>query len=137
MSDTLLASVAGFPEFISFFFLAILLIALFCRFYTWITPQDELALIKENNSAAAIAFAGALIGFALPLSSAITHSLSLADCAIWGAIALVVQVLTFAVVRFALKQLPERINKGEVAAGVFSAGCSVAIGLINSASMTY
>jgi putative membrane protein len=48
-----------------------------------------------------------------------------------------VQVLTFAVVRFALKQLPERINKGEVAAGVFSAGCSIAIGLINSASMTY
>lgn len=137
MSDTLLASVAGFPEFISFFVLAILLVVLFCRFYTWITPQDELALIKENNSAAAVAFAGALIGFALPLSSAITHSLSLADCAIWGAIALVVQILTFAVVRFALKQLPERISKGEVAAGVFSAGCSIAIGLINSASMTY
>jgi putative membrane protein len=137
MSNTLLASVAGFPEFISFFLLAIVLIALFCRFYTWITPQDELALIKENNSAAAIAFAGALIGFALPLSSAITHSLSLADCAIWGAIALIVQVLTFAVVRFTLRQLPERISKGETAAGIFSAGCSIAIGLINSACMTY
>jgi len=137
MSDTLLASIAGLPEFLSFFLLAVVLILIFCRLYTWVTPQDELALIKQNNVAAAIAFAGALIGFALPLSSAITHSLSLTDCAIWGAFALVVQVLTFAVVRFALKQLPERITKGEVAAGVFSAACSVVIGLVNAASMTY
>ncbi len=137
MSDTLLASIAGLPEFFSFFLLAVVLVLVFCRLYTWVTPHDELALIKENNVAAAVAFAGALVGFALPLSSAITHSLSLADCAIWGAIALVVQVLTFAVVRFALKQLPQRIQNGELAAGVFAAGCSVAIGLVNAASMTY
>ncbi|MFC4653470.1 MULTISPECIES: DUF350 domain-containing protein [Rheinheimera] len=137
MSDTLLASIAGLPEFLSFFLLAVVLVLVFCRLYTWVTPHDELALIKDNNVAAAVAFAGALIGFALPLSSAITHSLSLTDCAIWGAIALLIQVVTFAVVRFALKQLPQRIQNGELAAGVFSAGCSVAIGLINAASMTY
>ena len=137
MLDTALSSLAGLPAFGAYFVLAVVLLLLFIRLYTWVTPHDEFGLIRANNTAAAIAFAGALIGFALPLSSAITHSLSLADCAIWGAIALVVQVLTFAVVRFALKQLPERINKGEVAAGVFSAGCSIAIGLINSASMTY
>lgn len=137
MSDTLLASIAGLPEFLSFFLLAVVLVLVFCRLYTWVTPHDELALIKDNNVAAAVAFAGALIGFALPLSSAITHSLSLTDCAIWGAIALIVQVLTFAVVRFALKQLPQRIQNGELAAGVFSAGCSIAIGLVNAASLTY
>lgn len=137
MSDSLLASIAGLPEFLSFFFLAVLLLALFARFYSWLTPHDEVALIKSNNTAAAVAFGGALIGFALPLSSAITHSISLADCAIWGAIALVVQSLTFVVVRLTLRQLPQRITSGEIAAGVFSACCSVAVGLINAASMTF
>jgi putative membrane protein len=137
MSDTLLASIAGLPEFLSFFFLAILLLGLFGRIYSWLTPHDEVALIKSNNTAAAIAFGGALVGFALPLASAITHSISLADCAIWGAIALVIQSLTFVAVRLTIRQLPQRITNGEVAAGVFSACCSIAVGLINSASMTF
>lgn len=137
MSETLLASIAGLPEFLSFFFLAILLLVLFARIYTWMTPHDEVALIQANNPAAAVAFGGALIGFALPLASAITHSISLADCAIWGAIALVVQSLTFIAVRLTLRRLPERITNGELAAGIFSACCSVTVGLINSASMTF
>ena len=66
MSATLLASIAGLPEFLSFFFLAILLLVLFARIYTWLTPHDEVALIKANNPAAAVAFGGALIGFAGP-----------------------------------------------------------------------
>lgn len=137
MSATLLASIAGLPEFLSFFFLAILLLFLFARIYSWVTPHDEVGLIKANNPAAAVAFGGALLGFALPMSSAITHSISLADCAIWGAIALVIQILTFMVVRLTIRQLPDRITRGEIAAGVFSACCSIAAGLINSASMTF
>jgi len=137
MSESLLASIAGLPNFLSFFILAIVLILLFARIYSWITPHDEFGLIRANNSAAAIAFGGAIVGFALPLASAITHSVSLADCAIWGAIALVVQSLTFLVVRITVKQLPERITQGEVATGIFSACCSIAIGLVNSASMTF
>ncbi len=101
------------------------------------TPQDELALIRANNVAAALAFGGALIGFALPLASAITNSMSLLDCAVWGAVALVVQVLTFVVLRVAIKQLPERINQGEVATGSFVAASAIAVGLINAACMTY
>ncbi len=137
MTDSILASIAGLPAFLSFFVLAILLVLLFCRLYSWVTPHDEFGLIRANNPAAAVAFAGALLGFALPLSSAIEHSISLADCAIWGALALVIQILTFFVVRLTVRQLPQRISDGELAAGIFSAGCSVAVGLINAASMTF
>ena len=126
MTDSILASVAGLPAFLSFFVLAILLVLLFCRFYSWVTPHDEFALIRANNPAAALAFGGALIGFALPLSSAITNSLSLLDCAVWGAVALIVQVLTFVVLRVAIKQLPERINQGEIATGIFAAAAAIA-----------
>lgn len=134
---TVLASLQGLPAFISYFVLAIVLLAAFIRIYTWITPQDELALIKNDNLAAASAFAGAIIGFSLPLASAIEHSQSIADCAIWGVVALIVQVLTFSVLRFALKELPQRIERGEMAAGVFSGGVAIAVGVINAACMTY
>ncbi|ACE83265.1 DUF350 domain-containing protein [Cellvibrio japonicus] len=137
MLETTLSSLAGLPAFLAYFALAIVLLLIFIRVYTWVTPQDELALIRANNTSAALAFGGALIGFAWPLSSAITNSLSLVDCAIWGAVALVVQVLTFVVLRFSLKQLPERITQGEVAAGAFSGAAAIAVGMLNAACMTY
>ena len=137
MLETTLSSLNGLPAFLAYFAMAIVLLLLFIRIYTWVTPQDELALIRANNTAAALAFGGALIGFALPLSSAITNSMSLLDCAVWGAVALVVQVLTFVALRLAIKQLPERINQGEVATGSFVAASAIAVGLINAACMTY
>ncbi len=137
MLETTLSSLNGLPAFLAYFAMAIVLLLLFIRIYTWVTPQDELALIRANNVAAALAFGGALIGFALPLASAITNSMSLLDCAVWGAVALVVQVLTFVVLRVAIKQLPERINQGEIATGSFVAASAIAVGLINAACMTY
>lgn len=137
MLETTLSSLAGVPAFLTYFVLAIVLMLIFIRIYTWVTPHDELALIRKNNSAAALAFGGALVGFSLPLSSAITNSLSLLDCALWGAIALIVQVLTFFVLRVTLNQLPERISQGEMAAGIISAATAISVGFINSASMTY
>lgn len=137
MLETTLSSLAGIPAFLAYFAVAVALLLAFIRIYTWVTPQDELSLIRANNSAAALAFGGALIGFALPLSSAITNSLSLLDCVVWGAVALVVQVLTFVVLRVGLKQLPERITQGEVAAGAFSGAVAIAVGMLNAACMTY
>lgn len=134
---TLLTSLQGLPAFISYFILAVILLGVFIRIYTWVTPQDEIALIKNDNLAAASAFGGAILGFSLPLASAIEHSQSIADCAIWGVVALIVQVLTFSVLRLVLKELPQRIERGELAAGLFSGAVAVAVGLINAACMTY
>ncbi|KKO45204.1 membrane protein [Arsukibacterium ikkense] len=137
MLDTALTSLAGIPSFLAYFVLAVVLLLLFIRLYTWVTPHDEFGLIRANNPAAAIAFGGALIGFGWPLGSAITNSMSLLDCAIWGAVALVVQVLTFLISSAALKQLPNRITQGELAAGIFSAACSITVGMLNAACMSY
>lgn len=137
MLETTLSSLAGLPAFLAYFAVAIVLVLVFVRIYTWVTPQDELALIRANNAAASLAFGGALIGFALPLSSAITNSMSLLDCVLWGAVALVVQVLTFFVLRLVIKQLPERIAQGEIATGILSAATAISVGILNAACMTY
>lgn len=137
MLATTMSSLNGLPPFLAYFAVAIVLVLVFIRIYTWITPHSELALIRANNASASLAFGGAIIGFALPLSSAITHSLSLLDCAIWGAVALIVQVLTFVILRISLQQLSERIDRGEIATGIFAAAIAIAVGMINAACMSY
>jgi putative membrane protein len=135
MLDAVYASLAGLQPFLMYFSLAIILVVLFARIYTWITPHHEWNLIRINNASVAVAFGGSLIGFALPLSSAITNSMSLLDCAVWGLVAFIVQLLTFVVVHFSLKSLSERITQGEMAAGIFTAACAIAVGMINAACM--
>lgn len=131
------ASLAGLPAFLSYFGVAIALLIAFCAIYAQITPHHEFALIKQNKPAAAIAFGGSVLGFCLPLHAAITNSVSLIDCAVWGGVALVVQLLAFFVLRLFVPGLPQRIANDETAAGGFVAAVSVGVGLLNAASMSY
>lgn len=101
-----------------------------------ITPHRELSLIRAGNPAAATGFAGTLVGLALPLHSAISNSVSLVDAAIWGAAAVVVQVFAYLIARLVAPKLSQQITDGQVGAGVFYAGVSISVGLINAAAMT-
>ncbi|TDR48457.1 putative membrane protein [Tahibacter aquaticus] len=135
--DLIVSYLNGVPAFLSYFGIGIGLTLLFCLVYVRLTPHAEFALIKENKPAAAIAFGGALIGFALPLHSAIAHAVSLADCVLWGVVALFVQLLAFFAVRALISDLPGRIARDERAAGIFAAAVSITVGLLNAASMSY
>ncbi|HTR00547.1 MAG TPA: DUF350 domain-containing protein [Candidatus Acidoferrum sp.] len=135
--DTTFESLSLLPYFLGYFALGLVLLLVFWRLYTWLTPHDEMALVKANNNAAAVALGGALIGFALPLASVITQALGIMDCIIWSLVALVVQALTFVILRALLPHLPERIAQGEMASGVLTASLSIAVGLINAAAMSY
>ena len=136
--ELVLSSLAGLQSFALYFLISI--IALFCfKFvYTLITPYDEWALVKDNNIAAAIALAGAMIGFSLAVASAAANSVGWWDYMIWAIVALVAQLLAYAIVRFIfLKKIVQRIKDGEIAAAVILAGTSIAVGLLNAACMTY
>ena len=95
------------------------------------------ALEAPLSFAAALAFAGSLIGFCLPLANTIAGSVSLVDCAIWGLIALVVQILIYYAARVPMPKMSERIENGEMASGVWLGSASLAGGLLNAACMTY
>ena len=130
-------SLQGLPAFMAYFGLAIGLTVIYLLVYTRLTPQHEFTLIRLNNNAAATALGGSLLGFALPLHSAITNAIGLLDCALWGMVALIVQIATFIVLRLALSGLPDRIARGEQSAANFVASTSIAVGLLNAASMTF
>ena len=128
---------AGLPAFLAYFGVAVLLLAAFAYLYTHITPYKEWSLIKANNPAAATAYGGSIVGFVLPLHSAISNSVNLLDYVLWGIVALVVQILTFLVLRLLIRDLPSRIQHGEMASAIFVAALSIAVGILNAASMTY
>ncbi|MCB1611536.1 MAG: DUF350 domain-containing protein, partial [Xanthomonadales bacterium] len=110
-------SMQGLPMFLAYFGLAVGLTLLYLLIYTQLTPQREFTLIRLNNNAAATALGGSLLGFALPLHGAITNAIGLVDCALWGLVALIVQICTFLLLRLVLSGLPDRIARGEQAAG--------------------
>lgn len=72
-------SLSTFPNFLAYFAGGSGLTAIFVLLYTNLTPYREIALIRAGNTAAAIAFVGALLGFVMPLASVIAHSASLLD----------------------------------------------------------
>lgn len=124
-------------SFLIYFAAALVAVALFIAAYMAVTSHHEVSLIKQGNTAAAISFAGALLGFSLPLASAVINAVSLLDMLVWSAIALVVQLGVFLVVDLLLRQVSRHIEEGNVAAGITLGAASLAIGVINAASMTY
>jgi putative membrane protein len=135
--DFLVFSLSGFDDFLLYFGLSIVFVAAFLAIYTLVTPYSEIKLIREGNCAAAASISGALIGYILPLASAVTHSVNPWDMMLWAAIALIVQLLVFIAVRLFLPDLTRQINDGKVAAGVFLGALSLAAGILNAACMTY
>ena len=133
--ETAGASLLELPWFLAYMATAVALTLIYVVVYMWVTPHNEMELIRENNTAASAAFAGSLLGFCLPLASAIAHSVSLVDCAIWGGIALMIQIAVFFLVRLPIPKISERIEKNEISSGVWLGVASFAGGLLNAASM--
>src|ERR1700742_3121813 len=79
------------PNFLVYLGTATLLLVAFMAAYIMATPQHEIALIRHGNVSAAVVFSGTLLGFALPMASALAHAVNLYDLLIWGVIAGVVQ----------------------------------------------
>lgn len=128
---------AMLPNFLAYLGAAVVLLAAFTAIYLFVTPYDEIKLIRANNTAAAISLSGAVLGFAMPIANVIAHSDTLLDLAVWGAIAGLVQLAAWGVARVALPTLKEDIAANRVAPAIFIAALSLTVGLVNAACMTY
>ena len=125
------------PNFLAYLGTAVVLLVAFVAIYLYVTPYDEITLIRANNTAAAISLSGALLGFAMPIANVIAHSDTLLDLAVWGVVAGIVQMAAWGLARVALPQLQEDIPAGRVAPATFVAALSITVGLLNAACMTY
>ena len=136
MEAVIQSFLAGFPVLMlhSSVTLAILVVAVFL--YVKITPYDEIALIKDGNTAAAISLAGAIIGFSLPLSFAMASSVTVYEILIWGPVTLLLQLVAFRITDALLSDLPKRIIAGEIGPAIFLVSIKIAVAAINAAAVT-
>ena len=130
-------SLSGFDDFLIYAGLAIAFIYIYMIAYLWITPYNELKLIKDGNIAAAISLSGSVLGFTFPLAAAIFQAVHPWDMMLWALIAAIVQLLVYVAVRYSLLNVTRRIAEGQVATGIVLASISMSAGLLNAACMTY
>ena len=133
----LMASLQYVDDFLIYLILSLALLTAFAWIYDKVTPYNELELIRGGNTAAAIAYAGAIVGLALPLASAVAHSVNPIDMIVWGVFALAVQVLVYFLVRRLVPQLNDQIPEDKAAPAVLLAAISLAAGILNAACLTY
>ena len=113
--------------FSAYFFIGVAMVIIFLFIYSKITPHNEWQLIKNNNTAASLAFSGTLLGYVIPLSSAAINAVSIPDYFAWGGIALVIY----------MPALSEKIINHNTAAGMFMGTAALAGGIFNAACMTW
>ncbi|MEP7029562.1 MAG: DUF350 domain-containing protein [Pseudolabrys sp.] len=131
-----LQSLAGLPAFIAYFSLSTVCVVAFLAIYTNITPYSEFELIRKNVVGASISLGLSLLGFSLPLASAVAHAADIIDCAIWGVIALAVQVGVFYAIKIPVPDLSSRIAAGDLAPAIWLGLASLTAGVLSAASMT-
>ncbi len=129
-------SMAGLPAFLLYFVVGTALIAAFSALYLWMTPHDEIALIRGGNLSAAVALGGNIIGFSLPLEQAISQASSIADCVLWAVAAMVIQFAAYGVARLLIPELSRKIEQDNLPSAAMLAVFAVVSGTLAAASMT-
>ena len=130
-------SLSGFDEFLIYAGLAIAFIYMYMIAYLWITPYNELKLIKDGNIAAALSLSGSVLGFTFPLAASIYQASHPWDMMLWALIAGIVQLLVYIAVRYSLLNVTRRIPEGQTATGIVLGAISMSAGILNAACMTY
>ena len=130
-------SFAGLDNFLVYLSVSIAYLAVFVTLYLRVTPYREIQLIREGNMAASFSLSGSILGFVIPLAASIQHSVSLVDMAIWGLIAMLVQIAAFVVAKLMIPSITDDIPANKTSAGFFLGCLSLGVGLLNAACMSY
>ena len=118
--------------FLMYLGVALVLLLAFVAIYVKVTPYEDFDLIAHDNTAAAVALAGAVLGFTIPLVAAIYFTHDLREMVLWAVITCAVQLLMVLVLRGQAK----RIEEGHVSSAIMVATFSIAIGLLTAASIS-
>ena len=121
---------AAFPRFLMSTGAAGLMLLVASTVYILLTPWKELSLVRAGNTSAGIALSAAIIGLAIPISSTLASSMTLEGLMIWGAIALLMQLITYRVVDLILRDIPRRIADDEIGAATLLAAAKLSTAMI-------
>ena len=135
MDPVIQSFLAGFPVLLLHFAVTLAMLAAGVAIYQLVTPYHEMRLIRDGNTAAAVSFSGAIVGMAIPLAICMATSVSIWDIVIWGVVTLLIQILAYRIGDALLKDLPSRIEAGEVGAATLVVSIKLAVAFINAAAV--
>ena len=125
----------GLPVLLLQLAVTLALLAIGAVINTAVTPFHEFRLMRDANVAAGIALAGTLVALAIPLAATLASSLVTLDILLWGAVALVVQLLAFLLASRLIPGLRGMIETGNAAAACVLVGVQIAVALLNAGAM--
>lgn len=135
MDPVIQSFLAGFPVLLLHFAVTLAMLGVGVTVYHFVTPHHELRLIRNGNTAAAVSISGAIVGLAIPLAICMATSVNVWDIVIWGIVTLLIQILAYRIGDALLKDLPTRIENGEMGAAILVVGIKLAIAFINAAAV--
>ncbi|RZJ04876.1 MAG: DUF350 domain-containing protein [Brevundimonas sp.] len=130
------AFATGFPTTLAHLAVTLALLGAGATLYVLLTPWKEIALVRQGNTAAALALGGVLVGLAAPLAVSLSVSTSIKDILVWGVATVVLQLLVFRLVDLILHGLAQRIRDGEISAAVVLVGAKLATAMILAAALS-
>ena len=136
MDAVLQSFISGFPVFMLHSSVTLAILALGVTAYVWITPYREFTLIRDGNLAAAISLAGATVGIGVPLAFAMAASVNVLDIVVWGGVTVILQLLAFKITDLLLRDLPKRIEAGEIGPALVLVAIKLAVAAINAAAVS-
>ncbi len=126
---------SGLPMLLLQFILVLALLVAGIFIYMAITPFHERELLRNGNPAAATVLGGALVALAIPLAALLATTGMLLDILVWGVVAVLLQLLTVAIVSHLFRGMRVMIEAGEVAGAIPLVAAQLSIGLLNAAAM--
>jgi putative membrane protein len=115
---------------------AVAMVMAFFVIYTRLTPFDEVKLIRAGNQAASLSLGGTLIGFSLPIASALMHTPDYYQFLGWAGGAMLIQILVYNVATRLLSMSKDEIEANNTAFGGLLGAISISIGLVNAGSIS-
>lgn len=125
----------GLPVLLLHLAATLLLLGLGVVGYMVITPFHERRLIAAGNPAAGIVLGGTIVALAVPLAATLATSTAALDILVWGAVAVLFQLIAFAVAALLVRDLRAQVDAGNTAAAMTVVGIQIAFALVNAAAM--
>lgn len=126
---------SGLPMLLLQFVLVLALLVAGIFIYMAITPFHERELLRNGNPAAATVLGGALVALAVPLAALLATTGAPLDILVWGVVAVLLQLLTVAIVSHLFRAVRVMIEAGQVAGAIPLVAAQLSIGLLNAAAM--
>ena len=128
--------VAGVPVLLLHVAVTIAMLIVGVLIYMWMTPYEDIKLVRDGNTAAGIALGGVMLGLGIPLASCLASSVNVWDILMWGVVTLIVQMAVFKVIDLILRGLPARIEAGEVGAATLLTLSKLSVATITAAAIS-